>query len=108
VVAQLPRDLKRIWEEGDTSGRKPIKLHRKEFYDRVKRGAGVPSFVRIMRNGANDLTAVRQAGGIVQDPSEAAVPNLPLGALARDGHRVAKIDEIPELLRTAVANAAGR
>ena len=43
AVAQLPRDLKRVWEEGNTPGRKPIKLHRKEFYDRVKREAGLAS-----------------------------------------------------------------
>jgi uncharacterized protein (DUF2267 family) len=36
AVAQLPRDLKRLWEEGDEPGRKPVKLNRREFYDRVK------------------------------------------------------------------------
>ncbi len=43
AVAQLPRDLKLVWEEGDAPGRKPVKLHRKEFYDRVKREAGLAS-----------------------------------------------------------------
>jgi uncharacterized protein (DUF2267 family) len=43
AVAQLPRDLKRVWEEGGVPGRKPVKLHRKEFYERVKREAGLAS-----------------------------------------------------------------
>jgi uncharacterized protein (DUF2267 family) len=43
AVAQLPRDLKLAWEEGDVPGRKPLKLRRKEFYERVKRDAGLAS-----------------------------------------------------------------
>jgi uncharacterized protein (DUF2267 family) len=43
VVAQLPRELRLVWEEGDTLDRKPIKLHRTEFYDRVHREAGLAS-----------------------------------------------------------------
>lgn len=43
AVAQLPRDLKLVWKEGDAPGRRPVRLHRKEFYDRVKREAGLPS-----------------------------------------------------------------
>jgi uncharacterized protein (DUF2267 family) len=43
AAAQLPHDLKHLWEEGEVPERKPIKLHRKEFYDRVKREAGLPS-----------------------------------------------------------------
>ncbi len=43
AVAQLPRDLKLVWEQGDAPARKPVKLHRKEFYDRVKREAGLAS-----------------------------------------------------------------
>ena len=41
--AQLPRDLKRVWEEGEAPGRKPVKLNRREFYDRVKREARLAS-----------------------------------------------------------------
>lgn len=61
-------------------------------------------------DGADGLAAIRRAGGItiVQDPSEAKAPTLPFAALARNGHQVAKIDDIAELLRTAVANAARR
>jgi uncharacterized protein (DUF2267 family) len=43
AVAQLPRDLKRLWEEGDEPGRKPVKLNRREFYDRVKLEAQLAS-----------------------------------------------------------------
>jgi len=43
AVAQLPRDLKLVWEKGDVPGRKPVKLDRKEFYERVKREAGLAS-----------------------------------------------------------------
>jgi uncharacterized protein (DUF2267 family) len=43
AAAQLPRDLRDAWDEGDVPGRKPVKLHRKEFYERVKREAGLAS-----------------------------------------------------------------
>jgi uncharacterized protein (DUF2267 family) len=43
AVAQLPRDLKLVWKEGEAPGRKPVKLSRKEFYDRVKSEAGLVS-----------------------------------------------------------------
>ncbi len=41
AVAQLPRGLQEVWNAGDTRDRKPIKMHRKEFYERVKREAGL-------------------------------------------------------------------
>jgi uncharacterized protein (DUF2267 family) len=41
AAAQLPRGLKDVWNTGDTGGRKPIKMHRKEFYERVRREAGL-------------------------------------------------------------------
>jgi uncharacterized protein (DUF2267 family) len=43
AVAQLPRELKLVWEEGDRVDRKPTKLRRTEFYDRVQREAGLAS-----------------------------------------------------------------
>lgn len=43
AAAQLPRELKRIWAEGDVRGRQPVKMHRKEFYERVKRDAAIES-----------------------------------------------------------------
>lgn len=41
AAAQLPRQLKEIWMEGEASDRKPVKMHRKEFYERVRREAGL-------------------------------------------------------------------
>jgi uncharacterized protein (DUF2267 family) len=43
AAAQLPRELRAIWEEGDTPDRAPVKMHRKEFYERVRRDAGLES-----------------------------------------------------------------
>ena len=41
--AQLPRPLKEVWRAGDHPGRKPIKMHRRAFYERVQREAGLPT-----------------------------------------------------------------
>lgn len=43
VVAQLPRELKDVWETGATAIRRPTRLHRKEFYERVRAEAGLTS-----------------------------------------------------------------
>lgn len=43
LAAQLPRDLKLVWQEGDVTGRKPLRLHRREFYERIRRQAGLAS-----------------------------------------------------------------
>jgi len=43
AVAQLPRELKLVWEEGDKPDRKPLKLRRTEFYERVRTEAGLAS-----------------------------------------------------------------
>jgi uncharacterized protein (DUF2267 family) len=43
VVAQLPRELKEAWEAGERSDRKPVKLHREDFYARVREEAALPS-----------------------------------------------------------------
>jgi uncharacterized protein (DUF2267 family) len=37
LAAQLPRELRATWEIGDSPGRRPQKLRRSEFYERVKR-----------------------------------------------------------------------
>ena len=37
LAAQLPRELRATWEIGDSPERRPQKLHRSEFYERVKR-----------------------------------------------------------------------
>jgi len=41
AVAQLPRALKEVWKAGEVAGRNPIKMNRPEFYDRVRREAGL-------------------------------------------------------------------
>jgi uncharacterized protein (DUF2267 family) len=43
AAAQLPREIKAIWVAGETSGRRPVKLHRRDFYERVKVDAGLKS-----------------------------------------------------------------
>jgi uncharacterized protein (DUF2267 family) len=43
VVDQLPADLKAIWREGEKTDRRPLKLHREEFFDRVRDEIGLPS-----------------------------------------------------------------
>jgi len=41
AAAQLPRALKEVWSAGDRPDREPIKMHRKAFYERVRREAGL-------------------------------------------------------------------
>jgi uncharacterized protein (DUF2267 family) len=36
VAAQLPEELKKVWWEGEASGRRPLKLIRDEFFERVR------------------------------------------------------------------------
>jgi uncharacterized protein (DUF2267 family) len=36
LKAQLPRDLKQVWEAGERADRGPLKLSRNEFFQRVK------------------------------------------------------------------------
>ncbi len=36
AAAQLPRDVKSVWFYGEARGRRPIKMHRKDFYERVR------------------------------------------------------------------------
>jgi uncharacterized protein (DUF2267 family) len=43
AAAQLPRPLKLVWWRGDVEGRRPAKMHRKAFYARVRREAGLAS-----------------------------------------------------------------
>lgn len=43
VAAQLPSELKEVWTEGDKVERRPLKMHRREFYDRVKQEARLAS-----------------------------------------------------------------
>ena len=84
------------------------------LFNSVAKACGARSVAVLLSGGGSDgadgLAAIRQAGGItiVQDPSEAVASAMPSAAIARDGHRIAKIDDIPEMLQTAVADAAGR
>jgi len=43
VVAQLPIELKEVWWAGEQGERRPLKIHREEFYERVRQEAGLPS-----------------------------------------------------------------
>jgi uncharacterized protein (DUF2267 family) len=42
AVAQLPGELKMLWR-GDAAPDLPVKMHRREFVDRVRQEAGLPS-----------------------------------------------------------------
>ena len=42
AVAQLPQELKTLWRADEAPG-VPVKMHRREFVDRVRREAGLPS-----------------------------------------------------------------
>lgn len=43
LAAQLPAPLKAVWAAGERAGRRPVKLHRSEFYLRVMQEARLPS-----------------------------------------------------------------
>jgi uncharacterized protein (DUF2267 family) len=43
VAAQLPGPLKMVWEAGERPAREPTKMHREEFYERVKAEASLRS-----------------------------------------------------------------
>jgi uncharacterized protein (DUF2267 family) len=41
AAAQVSRALEEMWSAGDRPDRKPIKMHRKAFYERVRREVGL-------------------------------------------------------------------
>jgi uncharacterized protein (DUF2267 family) len=43
AAAQLPTDLKEVWAEGDSADRRPVKMDREEFCERVRWEARLPS-----------------------------------------------------------------
>jgi uncharacterized protein (DUF2267 family) len=43
AAAQLPRELKVLWRTGARPVRQPLKMHRREFLDRVRREAELKS-----------------------------------------------------------------
>jgi uncharacterized protein (DUF2267 family) len=69
AAAQLPRELKAMWRQGDRADRRPLKLHRQEFYERVRRQA--------------DLASLRQAA-VVTDAVFAALKDQISGGEADD------------------------
>ncbi|HEV8616807.1 MAG TPA: DUF2267 domain-containing protein [Methylomirabilota bacterium] len=42
AAAQLPRELKALWHGGPPAPPRPLKMHRQEFYERVKADAALP------------------------------------------------------------------
>src|SRR5581483_4025314 len=66
AAAQLPRALQSVWRHGEARGRRPVKMHRKEFFDRVRGEAGLDSPYE-----AHDLTcAVFHALKVTLTPGE--------------------------------------
>ncbi len=43
AAAQLPRELQRLWGGGSSPLRRPVKLHRRQFLERVRVDAGLKS-----------------------------------------------------------------
>jgi uncharacterized protein (DUF2267 family) len=43
AAAQLPRPLKLLWWAGEVEGRRPLKMHKREFHARVQGEAGLAS-----------------------------------------------------------------
>ena len=43
AVAQLPQELKRLWASGRPPLQQPVKMHRREFLERVRVDAGLKS-----------------------------------------------------------------
>src|SRR3989304_1024824 len=44
AAAQLPRELKALWRQGEVdAARRPLKMHRKDFYARVQNEGGLGS-----------------------------------------------------------------
>ncbi len=41
--AQLPRPLKRVWDFGHDVDQRPVRMHRREFYARIRLDAGLGS-----------------------------------------------------------------
>ena len=66
AAAQLPRALQSIWRSGEARGRRPVKMHRKEFFERVRGEAGLDSW-----RDARDVTgAVFHALKVTLSPGE--------------------------------------
>ena len=68
LAAQLPRALREIWDAGTGWGVQPVKLHRRELYERVKADAALPS----MRDARAMVRAVFAALKAQISPGESA------------------------------------
>ena len=67
AAAQLPQALRSIWRYGEARGRRPVKMHCKDFFERVRGEAGLDSW-----RDARDLTsAVFHALKVSLSPGEA-------------------------------------
>jgi uncharacterized protein (DUF2267 family) len=69
AAAQLPRGLKEVWKAGERPGRKPIKMHRTAFYERVRREAGLKSVreARFLTLGVFAALKEQLSGGEADD-----------------------------------------
>jgi uncharacterized protein (DUF2267 family) len=69
AAAQLPRALKEVWSAGDRPDREPIKMHRKAFYERVRREAGLKSVreARFLTIGVFAALKEQLSGGEADD-----------------------------------------
>jgi uncharacterized protein (DUF2267 family) len=69
AAAQLPRALKEMWSAGDRPGREPIKMHRKAFYERVQREAGLKTVreARLLTIGVFTALKEQLSGGEADD-----------------------------------------
>jgi uncharacterized protein (DUF2267 family) len=60
VVAQLPRELKDIWLDGEAAERQPVKMGRQEFYARVDREAGLTTTAQARWNTLAVFAALKE------------------------------------------------
>ena len=69
AVAQFPRALKEVWRAADRPDREPIKMHRRDFYERVRREAGLESLreARFLTIGVFAALKKQLSGGEADD-----------------------------------------
>ncbi|HJR03807.1 MAG TPA: DUF2267 domain-containing protein [Methylomirabilota bacterium] len=69
AAAQLPRPLKEAWGAGERPDRKPVKMRRKDFYERVRREAGLEDIraARVLTVGVFAALKEQLSGGEADD-----------------------------------------